>query len=68
MDKYEGQGHRRNMLDSEVNAIGIASFTVDNKVFWVQEFARVEIPNTTPSGNEFNKLQSRRLIYLRIQN
>lgn len=54
LDKYEGQGHRRNMLDSEVNAIGIASFTVDNKVFWVQEFARVENPNTTPSGNEEN--------------
>lgn len=43
---YDGQGHRRNMLSADFNAIGIASFNVDNVTFWVQEFGYTDTPNT----------------------
>lgn len=39
--KYEGQGHRRNMLSAEnaYTCIGIAGFKADNgNTYWVQEF------------------------------
>lgn len=45
-ENYDGQGHRRNMLETDFNAIGIASFTLDNVKFWVQEFGYTETPNT----------------------
>ncbi len=35
---YSGQGHRRNMLGSSYNAIGIAHVVVDGCHFYVQEF------------------------------
>jgi uncharacterized protein YkwD len=38
-EKYEGQGHRRNMLSPKFVAIGIAGFKADDgKTYWVQEF------------------------------
>ena len=35
---YAGQGHRRNMLDSDRIAIGIACFYYGGRYYWVQEF------------------------------
>ena len=35
---YEGQGHRRNMLNSDYQAIGIAHAVIDGVDYWVQEF------------------------------
>lgn len=52
LDPYEGQGHRRNMLDGDVNAMGAACFNVDNTIFWVQEFAKTENPNTSSSDDK----------------
>lgn len=38
-EKYDGQGHRRNMLSPKFVAIGIAGFKADDgKTYWVQEF------------------------------
>ena len=37
---FSGQGHRRNMLDSEFNCVGIAGFEIDGFFFWVQCFAK----------------------------
>lgn len=51
-DKYDGQGHRRNMLGSGYTSIGIACVEVDGVKFWVQNFGS---PNTgaaqTPAVN-----------------
>ena len=35
---YDGQGHRRNMLNSNFTAIGIAHVKFDGCDYWVQEF------------------------------
>lgn len=41
-DPYSGQGHRRNMLSSKYNAVGIACYVdPDGTPYWVQAFGRV---------------------------
>ena len=35
---YEGQGHRRNMLDPGFNRVGIAGYTYKGRIYWVQSF------------------------------
>ena len=37
-EPYEGQGHRRNMLRTDCNTIGIACFEYNGRKYWVQEF------------------------------
>ncbi|MCR5376822.1 MAG: hypothetical protein K6E71_08750 [Lachnospiraceae bacterium] len=37
-DDYEGQGHRRNMLNPDYTCVGLAHFVVNGKNFYVQEF------------------------------
>ncbi len=40
--KYEGQGHRRNMLSKKFNAVGIACYKAANgKKYWVQCFGKL---------------------------
>lgn len=39
-DPYSGQGHRRNMLDSKFNAVGIACYAQNGTYYWVQSFGR----------------------------
>lgn len=56
---YAGQGHRRNMLEADFNAIGIAVFTVDNVKFWVQEFGYTDTPNTAKPEEEDDSYVSR---------
>lgn len=46
--KYEGQGHRRNMLNSGYNAIGVACLKVGNSTYWVMELGQ-----TIDKGLEF---------------
>ena len=38
-EKYEGQGHRRNMLGRPFTRVGIAAVEIDGEMYWVQEFA-----------------------------
>ena len=45
-DKYSGQGHRRNMLNSNYKAIGMACVIVNGTRYWVQEFS-----TNTPTGS-----------------
>lgn len=40
-DPYSGQGHRRNMLDSKYNAVGIACYVSNGTYYWVQSFGQV---------------------------
>lgn len=39
--KYEGQGHRRNMLSEFFNKVGIACYVYEGTPFWVQDFAYI---------------------------
>ena len=38
-EDYTGQGHRRNMLDSSVTAVGCACVCYEGVYYWVQNFA-----------------------------
>ena len=38
---YDGQGHRRNMLESEFNAVGIACYYKNGVYYWAQAFGKV---------------------------
>ena len=41
-NKYDGQGHRRNMLSKKFNAVGIACYKAANgKKYWVQCFGKL---------------------------
>ena len=37
-DNYSGQGHRRNMLNSSITAVGIACAEYNGRRYWIQEF------------------------------
>ncbi|MBR6361212.1 MAG: CAP domain-containing protein [Clostridia bacterium] len=37
-EDYAGQGHRRNMLNSSITAVGIACAEYNGRKYWVQEF------------------------------
>lgn len=37
-ERYEGQGHRRNMLSKSAGAIGIGHVVYNGRHYWVQEF------------------------------
>lgn len=49
-DKYAGQGHRRNMLGSGFNAVGIACVSFNGYNYWVQEFGYVSTPDTNKTN------------------
>ena len=44
-EDYAGQGHRRNMLSQNYNAVGIGCYEVDGVKFWVQEFGYTDFSN-----------------------
>ena len=46
---YNGQGHRRNMLNGIVTSVGIACAEYNGRKYWVQEF-RAPTHNTTPTA------------------
>lgn len=51
-EDYSGQGHRRNMLNGNFGAIGIACCYVDGKYYWVQEFRDYVVDsNPSPANN-----------------
>ncbi len=56
-EPYDGQGHRRNMLNSDFRAVGIGCFECDGMLFWTQEFSSTisgaaEAPLTSPVSVE----------------
>ena len=46
-EDYSGQGHRRNMLSENFNAIGVGHVVINGIHCWVQEFGYTNSPNTT---------------------
>lgn len=48
-DSYDGQGHRRNMLNSQFNAVGIGHVRCGGVDYWAQEFSQVSSLVTAPT-------------------
>ena len=40
-ESFDGQGHRRNMLNKEFNCVGIAGYMHKGACYWVQDFAAI---------------------------
>ena len=56
-EDYDGQGHRRNMLNSNFNRIGIAHITYNGTQYWVQEFAKsTESVSSTAANDSATKV------------
>lgn len=52
-EPYAGQGHRRNMLSSDYNCVGIGHVYYNGVHYWVEEFAyRPEINTTEVPAND----------------
>ena len=50
---YEGQGHRRNMLNAGFRAFGCACFEYEGTLFWAQEFSgEVVSANAVPANDK----------------
>ena len=47
-EPYAGQGHRRNMLNSKFNCVGIGHVYYNGFHYWVENFAYRDKVNTTP--------------------
>ena len=60
---YAGQGHRRNMLDSNFNAIGIGHVVFEGVHYWVQEFGYIESPNTKATAAKDKKVTATTTVY-----
>lgn len=48
---YSGQGHRRNMLGSKYNAVGIGHVFYNGYHYWVQEFGYVSSVSTSAAND-----------------
>ncbi len=46
-DTYKDQGHRRNMLSSDFNSVGIGHVYYNGRHYWVEEFAKRSNINAT---------------------
>lgn len=53
-EKYEGQGHRRNMLSGDFNAVGIGHVTYNSVDYWVEVFAKTNSADSaqTPASDD----------------
>ena len=51
-ENYAGQGHRRNMLDKEFTAVGIAHFKYKGWDYWVQEFGAPVLDAKATTAND----------------
>lgn len=54
-DGYSGQGHRRNMLNSNFTHVGVAHVVVNGYHYWVQEFGYRASGVSKTSANDGNK-------------
>ena len=52
---YAGQGHRRNMLNSKFNCVGIGHVYYNGFHYWVENFAYRDEVNTTPVSADNTK-------------
>jgi hypothetical protein len=50
-ERYDGQGHRRNMLRAEYTRVGIGAVKVNGIMYWAQAFASGSATAAEPSRN-----------------
>ena len=58
-EPYNGQGHRRNMLNPKFNCVGIGHVYLDGCHYWVEEFAyRTSVNTTETAANDSEQTMS----------
>ena len=58
-EPYNGQGHRRNMLNPGFNCVGIGHVYLDGCHYWVEEFAyRTSVNTTETTANDSEQVMS----------
>ena len=57
-DPYDGQGHRRNMINPDFNCVGIAGYRINGVVYWVQDFGCRFNPKSFDDDNAFHVEQN----------
>ena len=58
-EPYNGQGHRRSMLNPEFNCVGIGHVYLDGCHYWVEEFAyRTSVNTTETTANDSEQVMS----------
>lgn len=58
-EPYNGQGHRRNMLNPKFNCVGIGHVYLDGCHYWVEEFAyRTSVNTTETTANDSEQIMS----------
>ena len=68
-EDYNGQGHRRNMLNPKFNCVGIGHVKYDCCDYWVEEFAYRPSVNTTKTlANDSQQTTAISLIKSKIKN
>ena len=68
-EKYNGQGHRRNMLNPKFNCVGIGHVKYDGCDYWVEEFAyRPSVNTTKTSAIDNEQITAISLIKSKIKN
>lgn len=68
-EKYNGQGHRRNMLNPKFNCVGIGHVKYDGCDYWVEEFAyRPSVNTTKTSAIDNEQITAISLIKNKIKN
>ena len=56
---YDGQGHRRSMLNPKFNCVGIGHVYLDGCHYWVEEFAdRTSVNTTETKANDSEQVMS----------
>lgn len=64
---YSGQGHRRNMLNPEFNAVGVGHVYYNGAHYWVQEFAKVQGGSSKVEANNKTVTVSIQMLEQRIK-
>ena len=68
-EDYNGQGHRRNMLNPKFNCVGIGHVKYDGCDYWVEEFAcRPSVNTTKTSAIDSQQTTAISLIKSKIKN
>ena len=68
-EDYNGQGHRRNMLNPKFNCVGIGHVKYDGCDYWVEEFAyRPSVNATETLANDSQQTTAISLIKSKIKN
>ena len=58
-EPYNGQGHRRNMLNPKFNCVGIGHVYLDGCHYWVEEFSyRTSVNTTETTANDSEQTMS----------